>query len=63
MKLKNFDRAFAFVHFGNWSDILLMFLKSHVVPFIASPSTAAVSHSKPASAEISRDGRHGRGTR
>ena len=63
MNLKNFDRSFGVVHFGNWSDILLVLLISHDVPFIASPSTTAVSHSKPASAETSRDGRHGRGTR
>jgi len=40
--------------------LLILFI-SHIVPFIASPNTAAVSHRKPASSEISRDSRHVRG--
>ena len=61
INLKNFDKTFVVVHFMNWSDILLLLLISHVVPLIASPITAVVSHRKPASAVTSRDSRHVRG--
>jgi len=49
------------VHFRNWNDILLQLLRSHVVSFNASPSTAAVSHRRPASVETYRDTCHVRG--